>query len=128
MFDNRFIVFIIILLALCIITPIIGHFFTDIKHTCLIGCPKDSKTCKFITYDINGNNKKKQMKKPCIFNGWNLSHLLVYMILTIIFPEYFIFLFIAGIIWEIFEIYFGVDNWLDILWNLMGIILGLIIV
>lgn len=128
MFNNRFILLMITLLSLCIVTPIIGYFLDDVTHTCFIRCPKDSKICKLVTYDINGKKKKKQMKKPCIFNGWNLSHLIVYMILTVIFPEYAILLFFAGISWEIAEIYFEVDNWLDIVWNSLGIIMGLTIV
>jgi Na+/glutamate symporter len=118
--------FCISIITLCILTPIVGYFYTDQIHTCIIGCP-DNKILKIITYDINGKNKRERMKKPCIFNGWNLLHVLAHLVLTIMFPEYVILLFSGGIIWELMEIYYEVENYLDIIWNLIGIILGLII-
>ena len=67
------------------------------------------------------------MKKPCIFNGWNLSHILLFMTLTLFFPEYYAILFVAGFIWECTEYLYGANNWLDILWNSIGITIGLTI-
>jgi hypothetical protein len=36
-------------------------------------------------------------------------------------------LFVAGIIWECTEYLYGLNNWLDIVWNTIGITLGLTI-
>lgn len=90
-------------------------------------CPDNDSMCKYITYDINGNYKKKKMKKPCIFNGWNLAHILLFMLLAFIFPEYYLLLILAGIIWEVAEYFVGVDNCLDIVWNTIGVMAGVTI-
>ena len=114
-----------ILIVLFFIVPIFGYFVTSYFHTCFIGCL--SSMCKYITYDINGKRKRKDMKKPCIFNGWNLSHILLFMTLTLFFPEYYAILFVSGFIWECTEYLYGVNNWLDIVWNSIGITIGLTI-
>ena len=103
--------------------PIVSKTF----NTCLVQCPLNCNVCSMITYDINGKIKKKQMKYPCIFNGWNLSHVLLYMVLTVLFPKYYFLFFICGIIYEIGESIISLQNWLDILWNLIGISFGLLI-
>ena len=128
MVKNRLIVLIFILLVMSVVTPLTGLVFGNNISKCMIYCPNNSKICKYITYDINGECKKKSMNKPCIFNGWNLLHILLYFTLTIVFPEYKYLLFLIGILWETLEIYFGVENWLDIVWNLLGIMLGLLVV
>ena len=116
-----------ILFGLFFIVPVFGYFVTSYFHTCFIGCLKGIAMCKYITYDINGDQKKKDMKKPCIFNGWNLSHILLFMTLSILFPEYYALLFVAGFVWECTEYLYGLNNWLDIAWNTIGITLGLTI-
>ena len=50
------------------------------------------------------------------------------MLLTIIFPEYSMLLFLGGITWELLEILWEFENYLDIIWNSIGICLGLLIV
>ena len=72
------------------------------------------------------------------FNYWGLSHIISFFILTLIYPNYWIFLFIMGILWEIFEYflqeiykkYFD-DYWyaqyIDLLYNGIGILLAKII-
>jgi hypothetical protein len=124
---HKLTILICILISLGCIVPIFGYFYTSIFHTCFMQCPDNDSMCKYITYDINGNHKKKEMKKPCIFNGWNLAHILLFMLLAFIFPEYYLLLILAGIIWEVAEYFVGVDNWLDIVWNTIGVMAGVTI-
>lgn len=73
---------------------------------------------------------------------WALLHILIFFILTLLFPNQYILLFILGIIWEITEhllnLYFEYINikcftqwwyfrYVDILYNLIGIILAKIL-
>ena len=118
-----------LLICISIFTLLIGTIpiVSTTFNKCFIPCPLNCKVCSIITYDINGNIKKKQMKYPCIFNGWNLSHVLLYMLLTVLFPKYYILFFICGVIYEMGESIISLQNWLDILWNLIGILLGLFI-
>ena len=103
-------------------------------------------------YDINGKKKKAQLKiasnssRVTLFNGWNLSHFLMWMILATItikhikkthnnnpkYKKYFICkklinFFLIGVIWECWETLYGHQNWMDILWNLCGLLSGYII-
>ena len=100
---------------------------TDLFHTCILNCSENNSFCKYITYDINGKNKKSLMKKPCILNIWNIYHILLFLIFTLFFPKYYLFLFVVGILWEIAEHFVGHDNWLDIVWNTIGIVLGIVL-
>lgn len=73
---------------------------------------------------------------------WALLHILIFFILTFIFPNQYILLFILGIMWEITEHLLGsyfkyinikcLSQWwyfryIDILYNLFGIILAKIL-
>ena len=117
-------------LVTCLITVILLVFicsrYTNFFHTCIIRF-NGNKLCKYIVYDINVQTKKSLMKESCILNLWNISHILCFLVLTLLFPDYFIHLFILGILWEITEMFFGHENWLDICWNLIGISVGLFI-
>jgi hypothetical protein len=61
---------------------------------------------------------------PRLFTFWNLSHVLYYALGSYLFPEKRILLFGIGVAWELFEIPFGVFNFLDIFWNFIGILIG----
>lgn len=127
MVQNRFFLLCMAIAIVLVGVKICSTYFTPEMHTCVIKCPPKNKILKTISYDINGKVKKEQMKKPCILNGWNISHILSFMVLTIVFPEYSLFLFFGGIIWELLEIIWQVENYLDIAWNTIGILLGLTI-
>lgn len=69
--------------------------------------------------------------------GWRMSHLILYLIFGVIYPEYFWLFFMFGIIWEIVEFILTKvdDNWwgssydhiLDIITNSIGFILGMLL-
>ena len=88
------------------------------------------------------NNDIIQTKIIYDLDFWGLSHILLFFIMTIIFPKQYMFLFLLGIIWEIGEgflyLYFSYLNikcykkwwyfqFIDILYNSIGIILALLI-
>ena len=125
---SRFFSFCFTLFFLSILTFITGQLFTKKIHYCFIPCPDNNQFCKTITLDINGENKKQLMKNPCILNGWNILHILAFFFVTLLFPEYAILLFFVGLAWESLEILVGHENYLDILWNFIGISLGILIV
>ena len=41
-------------------------------------------------------------------DGWSLSHIIYFLIMGYWFPNYFYFITGAGIIWEVFETYYGI--------------------
>lgn len=119
--------FIITLLLSGLITIITVIYASRYFHNCFIYCSNKNflyKFCKTVTYDMNGYNKKILMKNPCILNLWNISHILMFTVLSFKFSQYRFILFLVGILWEIGEAFLGHNNNLDILWNAIGIIIG----
>lgn len=95
-----------------------------ICNHCLVPCPDNYKICKAIVYDYNGEVKKRNAGKPCIFNLWNMSHIVFFAALAYFFYKYRVLIFIVGVAWECMEYTIGHNNNLDILWNLIGIAIG----
>lgn len=62
---------------------------------------------------------------PRVFTLWNLSHVLYYGLGAYLFPDKAFTLWCIGVAWEIAEIPFNSSNMLDILWNSIGIFIGL---
>ena len=66
-------------------------------------------------------------------NGWNISHIILYICLAYCAPNYILYLIIIGILWELGEYYFENKiqyiyyNKLDILYNIIGCIIGYIL-
>ena len=66
------------------------------------------------------------------FDGWSLTHVVYYSFLSYNYPQNIQFLLISGILWEIFEHYFGIltkNKWWfgrfeDLLMNGIGIFIG----
>lgn len=52
-------------------------------------------------FDIDFLSFNKQNSQ--IFNGWALSHLILYTILGYYYPDEYLFIFIVGLLWEIYE-------------------------
>ena len=56
------------------------------------------------------SNKDTYFKDPLLtklgvldLDGWSLTHVLFYVLLGYLFPEHFVYLMLAGILWEIVE-------------------------
>jgi hypothetical protein len=68
---------------------------------------------KYQYFDIDFLSFNKQ--NSLIFNGWALSHLILYIIIGYFFPNEYLFVFIIGLIWEIYEFSY---SYLDICKNI----------
>ena len=66
--------------------------------------------------------------KTCLLSFWGLSHVILYMLIGIILPNYFVELFIIGCLFEIVEhTMFKCGDILDIIWNNIGYVIGIYI-
>ncbi len=140
LFNNNQLEILYILIAIIIIIFTIGYYYI---------C--NSNNIEFNNYDIlskNYNNTNIKILDNYL-EGWGLSHLILYFILTYIYPSEWLFLLICGIIWEIIEYVISLyhkkinkfyicsnynennDYWYaqyeDIIMNILGIILALLI-
>ena len=60
-----------------------------------------------------------------MFTLWNLTHVFYYAIGAYLFPDKALLLWLLGLAWELLELRVNAFNFLDILWNTIGILLGL---
>lgn len=124
-----------IMLCLMSIVGVVTYILVKIKYTkdlfnsCIVPCgPECSPLMRKLLLDWNGIHKHEyQRKQLCIFNYWNLSHVLFYFILSIMFPQYRLLMFLIGVGWETGEYIVGHHNNLDVIWNLIGILAGMIV-
>lgn len=125
---GRLISLITILIGVGLVTMIVVSIkrLNRRMHRCIIGCG-GGVICRKVTYDWNGSNKRENMRYPCIINVWNVSHIILYAVLSYMFEEYRLLLFVIGIVWEMLEGIIGHNNNLDILWNGVGIMIGVMI-
>lgn len=72
----------------------------------------------------NVSNEGRQYG-PRTFTMWNLSHVLYFAVGSYLFPDKRLLFWTLGLIWELLEHQFNAMNPLDILWNTIGIALGI---
>jgi hypothetical protein len=123
--DSRLVL--LLFISALVVSWIVSEFkeFTSKMSTCIYGYDVQNEFVKYVTFDINGDAKRVQMGKPCVFNMWNLSHVLLFAMFAFLFPTQGPFLFAAGVLWEVAESSTGHNNWLDIVWNAIGISIGI---
>ena len=80
------------------------------------------KTILFLTRNLSQEGRQFG---PRMFTLWNLSHVLYYALGAYLFPDKALLLWVIGIVWEIIEIPFCASNILDVVWNAIGIFIGL---
>jgi hypothetical protein len=80
---------------------------------------------KFVLFLTRNASQEGHVYGPRTFTLWNLSHVLYYALGAYLFPDKAFLLWCLGIVWEILEIPFNSSNLLDILWNSIGILIGL---
>ena len=78
------------ILKICSIIAIIIHVFVLIRFFF------DKLS---INLDILAFNKQNSL----IFNGWALSHLILYIFIGYYYPDEYLFVFIVSILWEFYE-------------------------
>jgi hypothetical protein len=113
--------------------PKIPQVMKDMHHSCVYGC--STENCRnvvlprgrsLILEDISEEERYKLSN--CSFTFWNLSHYLMYTVITSICPEYALQFFALGILFEGYEWYkYDCHDYMDIFANTSGIITGLAI-
>ena len=80
------------------------------------------KTILLFTRNLS---QEGQVYGPRMFTLWNLTHVFYYAIGAYLFPDKALLLWLLGLAWELLELRVNAFNFLDILWNTIGILLGL---
>lgn len=97
-----------------------GNLLNKLLHINLI--EDNYKLLKFFTHDIS---QEARVHGPRVFTGWNLTHVLYFTLGAYLFPDKAFLLWTLGLVWELLEDYMKVMNPLDIVWNTIGIFIGL---
>jgi hypothetical protein len=103
-------------------TAFLIYFQNKLMQTNFIKYGGHDKLVLFLTRDISDEGR---LHGPRIFTFWNLSHVLYYAIGAYFFPDKALLLWTLGLIWELLENNFNAMNPMDILWNTIGVALGL---
>lgn len=63
---------------------------------------------------------------PDLLTGWQVTHLLTRVICGFVAPKYWMLMFGVDLSWEFTEYFLWKNhNWLDIVWNTIGILIGI---
>lgn len=74
----------------------------------------------FNNYKINIDILSYNKDKSLLFNGWTLSHLLLYIYIGYKYPDEYLFIFIIGLLWELYEFsYDYIDFFKNIVFKLL---------
>lgn len=104
---------------------VLGMLVPKFMQYQIINGTKNNPVVTFLTRDISDEGREYG---PRIFTIWNLSHVLYFALGAYLFPQYILELWIVGLLWEIGEHFlFQISNPLDILWNTIGIFIGITI-
>ena len=74
--------------------------------------------------DISQIREWEEISKMCPMTMWGGCHFILYLILGFICPCFFFQLFLIGVLWELFESLHHCSCTLDLLWNFLGLIIG----
>lgn len=101
------------------------QYITNPKY-CLIKSPQaiQNFTKTGINYYLNNTQISPNDTQKCLLPVWALLHLLTYACISFFVPQLWYISFIIGILWEYFESFYNAEFWLDIVWNGIGILLG----
>lgn len=100
------------------------------NKSCLINC--NSEKCKKYIMDSRGKKyfisipaSEQEHIQNCIITFWGFTHFIMYFILALLVPAFYIELFFIGVGFEIYEFYnFECHDVNDIYLNALGILLG----
>lgn len=139
---------VIIIFLLCFVysfhiatNPNIPIYLKKLNHSCVYGCNININKCSnsnkcsniilprgksYIIEDIDYITKNKL--DNCSFTSWNLSHYLMYTIVTALCPEFALHFFTLGVLFEGYEwAVYDCHDMMDIAANTAGIGTGLLI-
>lgn len=69
----------------------------------------------------------RQIEISCLFSGWAFIHTFQHFMIAFLCPKLVYFSFVYGIAWELIESINSSHCTLDIVWNMCGCILGLLV-
>jgi len=58
---------------------------------------------------------------------WSVSHFVTYFIGALLIPDLWWAFFIVGVLWELYEVTIDAHDMLDIVWNSLGILTGVLV-
>jgi hypothetical protein len=102
----------------------------NMNKSCLLQCKSES--CKNYISNNRGNQyfisipiSEQEEIKSCVITFWGFTHFLMYFVLALIVPAFYIELFFIGVMFEIYEYYkYDCHDLNDIYLNVFGILLG----
>jgi len=102
----------------------------NMNKSCLMNCKSDN--CKKYINNSRGAQyfiaipPSEQIHiKSCIITFWGFTHFMLYFVLALVVPDFYLELFFIGITFEIYEYYkYDCHDINDIFLNTFGIILG----
>lgn len=135
---NLFILFSISYIYCLIFAPSIekvnNNYFIEsinkINTSCFLPC--HSNICNNFAnlsrgkqYFISGNKDINDKIKNCLITFYNFSHFILFFLLGFFSPNYCVFSFIIGLLFEYYEfIYLNCHDIWDIFWNFFGLVVG----
>lgn len=103
-------------------TPIVKTWFNLTRgHNYVTKLSKDQNAISLI------NAPATPVKMDALFSGWAFTHALQHFMIAFMCPKLAFVSFLAGIGWEILESVNHSHCALDILWNMCGCLLGLLV-
>ena len=104
-------------------------FIEDIHHKCYINCYGD--VCKKIaknrggSYFIESDASENEKIKNCAVTFWNLTHFILYAVITFLKPQFILQFFKLGIAFELYEyLMYDCADYIDIISNGLGCATG----
>jgi hypothetical protein len=83
-----------------------------------------SSTVKVENFPFNELALRYEKSKAVYGKVWNWIHFFVYYLLTLMFPDCWLLIWILGFVWESYESIGNWHDWNDILFNGMGVAAG----
>lgn len=84
--------------------------------------------CRGHDYNLITDEEQRRVQQEamscCAVSVWAILHLITWFLLAFICPRLLGIFFLVGLTWELFEIFLGCQCWLDIGWNLLGLVAG----
>ena len=77
-------------------------------------------------YALSKNKSPEEIEsdRTCVLPGWGVGHIIMYGVIAAFVPRRWKELFLIGLVWELAEYPFGVSYALDLVYNAIGIALG----
>lgn len=111
------------------VTFTVAYMQLRVLQKCAIRVPGSSAWIARIRGSNYALSKQKSAKeidddRTCVLSGWGVGHILMYAAIAAVVPRRWKELFLIGLLWELIEYPFGVSYALDLIYNGIGIAIG----